>query len=119
MAAAISKVWDMAAHNGKADDMSYIGHDQLKGMTDAFSNLSAVVFEDFIFQSWKVEVFHCLTGKTQEWKRQSRWEILDQTTQLQYLKIFRVFASHLHGCKETTTRQHGFVKNQLISFLTD
>lgn len=48
MAVAISKVSDMATHNGKADDVSYIGHDQLKRMTDAFSKVLAVVVEDFI-----------------------------------------------------------------------
>lgn len=35
------------SHNGKADDTLYMGHDQLKEMTDAISELSAVIFEDF------------------------------------------------------------------------
>lgn len=82
MAVAISKVWTVTTHNGKAGDMSHTGRDQLKGVTDAFSKLSAVVFEDFIFQRWKVEVFQYSRRETQEWKGQLRSEILDQTTQL-------------------------------------
>lgn len=93
MAAAISKIWGMATHSGKADDMSYIRHDQAKERTDAFSKLSAIVFENFIFQRWKVEVFQYLRRETQQWKGQRRSEILYQTTQLQSLKIFRVFVS--------------------------
>lgn len=118
MAVAISKVWDMTAHNGKADGMSSIGHDQLKEMTDAFSKLSAGVFEDFIFQRWRVEIFLYLRREIAvEGTAKIRNSRSNHSTSIS--KNNQSICKCLDGCKEISTRQHGFVKNQLISFLTD
>lgn len=107
----------MATHNGKADNMSYIGHDQGKEMTDAFSKLSAIVFENFIFQRWKVEVFQYLSSTAVEGTAKVRKSRSNHSTSIS--KKNQSVCKRLDGCKKASTRKHGFVKNQLISFLMD
>lgn len=92
------------------------GHAEQKAMTDAISELSAVIYlRMFIFQN-KAEVIEHWYRENIKMKEGAKIRNFGPNHSAYSLTNDQTTCKHMEGCREISTRRRGFVKKKLISF---